>query len=586
MENIYGNSFYWWVGVVEDRQDPLFLGRCKVRIAGYHTPDTTELPTKDLPWAYPLQPITSAAVSGIGQTPIGPVEGTWVTGFFRDGDDCQEPIMMGTMGGAPGKRYFEMLRQKGNHGFQDANKVYPKESYLNNNEPDTNRLARNQQISETIVQDKDDSRVKNVEIAMGGSWDQPMTAYSAFYPYNHVFESESGHVIEIDDTKDSERMTLYHKAGTFVDVDRNGTMVKKIVGDSYEVYMRHNNVVIKGNANVTIEGNCNIYVKNNCNLEVDGDLKMHAHGDLELKAGKSITLASQLGLNLHSDLFTTFSSKSIISASPIITSPGIIPPSTIDVAGTSQPEFQDLFVPSRRETLTTDLDVLSEDYETNAEAIKSLQAEAIASGILTAAEVNAPTPSASEFDTKRPPARIQSITGCGEFGNRSSYPENLQISQYFTIASLTTQAAASKCKLQSFNGLSENEIACNLKALAENILDPIKTRYPNMLITSGFRNFVPRGGSLTSQHMKGQGVDLQFPGTSKAQYVEIAKWIRDNLNFDQMLLEYEARSAGPAVWIHCTFNKAGCRNTFGTFWNHKYAQVQGRPAREALVNLV
>ena len=83
---MYGN-FRWWTGVVEDRVDPLKLGRCRVRILGYHTDKKgiDHIPTNTLPWATPSQPITSGAMNGIGTTPMGPVEGTWVFGFFRDG---------------------------------------------------------------------------------------------------------------------------------------------------------------------------------------------------------------------------------------------------------------------------------------------------------------------------------------------------------------------------------------------------------------------------------------------------------------------------------------------------------------------
>jgi len=100
MNTVYGNgAFHWFMGVVEDRNDPEKLGRCRVRVAGYHTADKSILPTEDLPWAMPLMPITSASVTGIGQAPIGPVEGTWIFGFFIDGEDSQIPIMMGTFPG-------------------------------------------------------------------------------------------------------------------------------------------------------------------------------------------------------------------------------------------------------------------------------------------------------------------------------------------------------------------------------------------------------------------------------------------------------------------------------------------------------
>jgi hypothetical protein len=148
--------------------------------------------------------------------------------------------------------------------------------------------------------------------------------------------------------------------------------------------------------------------------------------------------------------------------------------------------------------------------------------------------------------------------------------ESLKLSKHFTIASFTTQAAASKSRLTAFAGLTEREIACNMKALAEQVLDPIKDKYPNMFITSGFRNYVPEGGSTTSQHMKGQAADLQFRGASKADYFEIAKWIKQNINYDQMLLEYKTTGTRNP-WIHISFNRNGCRNTCSTFMNHKTA---------------
>jgi len=92
----------FFTGVVEDRMDPLKLGRCKVRVVGVHTHVKSVLPTTDLPWAMPMQPLTSAGVSGVGHTPMGPVEGTWVIVFFND-IDMQFPIMMGSLGGIPQK---------------------------------------------------------------------------------------------------------------------------------------------------------------------------------------------------------------------------------------------------------------------------------------------------------------------------------------------------------------------------------------------------------------------------------------------------------------------------------------------------
>ncbi len=99
MKKIFNqDGFIWWIGIVEDRMDPEKMGRCRIRIYGYHSESKVELPTEDLPWALPIQPIYSAALSGVGISPVGPLPGTWVIGFFLDGEDMQQPAFFGTLG--------------------------------------------------------------------------------------------------------------------------------------------------------------------------------------------------------------------------------------------------------------------------------------------------------------------------------------------------------------------------------------------------------------------------------------------------------------------------------------------------------
>jgi hypothetical protein len=93
------DGFKWWIGVVEDRNDPRALGRVRVRVFGHHTEDKSKIPTDALPWAWCVQPSTSGSVGGIGSSPTGPVEGTWVLGFWRDPDFMQEPMVLGTLPG-------------------------------------------------------------------------------------------------------------------------------------------------------------------------------------------------------------------------------------------------------------------------------------------------------------------------------------------------------------------------------------------------------------------------------------------------------------------------------------------------------
>jgi len=279
------DGFIWFQGVVEDRNDPLMLGRVKVRCLGFHTENLQELPTDDLPWAYPIQPITSAAMSGIGQTPLGPVEGTWVFGFFRDGQSAQEPMILGTIGGIP--------QEKSNtdEGFNDPSGTYPLEKLLN--EPDTNKIARGDE-QETITEKKKSNKDKMEipQIGGGGEIEEPETPYKAKYPFNHVKQSESGHVEEVDDTPGAERLHKYHKSGTFEEIHPDGTKVVKIVGNQYEVVLKDNNLHVSGKLNITVDSDVSIYAKKNCNLQVDGDLEQVVNGDIKINAGGSMKLTA------------------------------------------------------------------------------------------------------------------------------------------------------------------------------------------------------------------------------------------------------------------------------------------------------
>ena len=88
-----------YTGIVENRNDPLKIGRCKVRVHGVHNSDTAKLPTEDLPWTVPVNPITSASISGVGNNP-GVVVGSIVAIIFTDPDN-QMPLMLGTIPGVP-----------------------------------------------------------------------------------------------------------------------------------------------------------------------------------------------------------------------------------------------------------------------------------------------------------------------------------------------------------------------------------------------------------------------------------------------------------------------------------------------------
>jgi hypothetical protein len=87
----------WFTAVVEDVSDPTNSGRVRVRCLGFHNDDKAELPTEDLPWATCLLPVTSASTSGVGTSATGLVPGSWVFGFFRDGAEMQDPVILSSL---------------------------------------------------------------------------------------------------------------------------------------------------------------------------------------------------------------------------------------------------------------------------------------------------------------------------------------------------------------------------------------------------------------------------------------------------------------------------------------------------------
>ena len=108
MNNFLGrDGFVWWVGIVEDIDDPLTLGRCKVRIFGYHG-EKTDIPTENLPWAVSIHPVNLPNFYGT------PRVGDWIFGFFLDSIEAQEPAMLGYFPyrKADDERNFKQVTQK------------------------------------------------------------------------------------------------------------------------------------------------------------------------------------------------------------------------------------------------------------------------------------------------------------------------------------------------------------------------------------------------------------------------------------------------------------------------------------------
>ena len=303
------DGFIWFTGVVEDRDDPDKLGRVRVRAVGYHTEDKIDIPTEDLPWAWVMNPTTVPSMGGMGETPPFLVEGSWVLGFFRDPPLFQEPIILGSLPG------FNLELPDGSKGFNDPNAVYPKTV----NENDVNRLAQGL-VGEThpSLYTRKKSQIQEVPIATKpyiptvedaavqesrSTWNEldAKSNTTSFYPFNHVHESESGHIHEIDDSPEGERLFTYHRSGTFEEIHPDGSKVVKIVGDDYEIIAGSRNCYVKGSVNLTVDGNVRQLVKGDYVLEVEGDYTQKIHKNKLIKVG-----AGEAGGNHQQEIRGTF----------------------------------------------------------------------------------------------------------------------------------------------------------------------------------------------------------------------------------------------------------------------------------------
>lgn len=192
------------------------------------------------------------------------------------------------------------IRKANELGFVDPNGIYPLKEMLN--EPDTNRLARGEKVIDTIVGKKQKNRLEGVTVALSGkNWSQPDIPYAATYPYNQVKETEAGHVMEFDNTEGAERIHLYHRTGTFTEIDNTGSEVHRIVGDGYQIIDRNGHVYIGGRCNITVASDCNLYVYGDLNAEVEGDANIVSYNDVDIKASGSMNLSCQETMTLKAN---------------------------------------------------------------------------------------------------------------------------------------------------------------------------------------------------------------------------------------------------------------------------------------------
>ncbi len=374
------NNFY--TGVVEDRNDPLSVGRVRVRIYGLHTDDKSLIASSDLPWSDVLMPVTAPALSGLGMSPHGLVEGSTVMGFYRDEDDMQDFVVIGSLFGFPTEDYRIESSNDGksttkgrsaNFGFNDPRLP---EKLEDNFGPDI--ISGSSDVTYSGVEGTDSDSGKNWTllgnldnaplgrptslevsttntsiIGIGGSdivdgkgvkinnaergINYPRDFYTKDalsdvnenaitggsstypnnlilkhqgntvkedydrglapkYPYNHMIESEAGHILEMDDTPNHERLHLYHRSGSRIEFMPKGDAVMKVMNNSYEVILKDKKILIAGSADIELaNGDYNLITKKgttedggNVFITCDSDINLTATGAIKLKGNVSV----------------------------------------------------------------------------------------------------------------------------------------------------------------------------------------------------------------------------------------------------------------------------------------------------------
>lgn len=210
-------------------------------------------------------------------------------------------------------------------------------------------------------------------------------------------------------------------------------------------------------------------------------------------------------------------------------------------------------------------------------AITSAYSEGVSSGIITSASSVAT--SVGPADTTAPAMPPASVVGAdwSKFTQDNIPYNTLMLTPKTSLATFTTKATLWQNQPKPFGPntpftsnnpnkgdnkhireqdiivnnkvigrITVPQILHNLSNLAANVYEPIKAKYPNVVVTNTFRQNPPGASSKQAQHGMGMAMDLVFPGADAAQYFEIAKWIRDNINFDQLLQE----KSGQTRWIH------------------------------------
>lgn len=549
-------------------------------------------------------------------------------------------------------------------GFKDPNNKYPLSTHTK--EPDTNRLARGQSKG-TVVNNKELNRKTGIPTANNDlTFDEPKSSFAAKYPYNHVTETESGHIREMDDTPGHERIHEYHRTGTFYEIDPNGTKVTHIVGDDYHIMDRNGTIYIAGECNITVGGQANILCQNNAEVEIVGDANINVKNnanigiakDANVVVGQNMKFQVNQTLDIKANAIniesaTTFNIKALTlnNAAPTININGTTINETAvtfnvnastyrETVGTSHYRWNGtkyMFTGAdthERHNSGTDFSNSSDPARSGSDGASNAATASIASTAasaitgLTAPEIglistnvfepleappsegeeaflieteeewNSPAGKAlqaeneKQYGTETPPtqeegekatggAQNNTVASCQVIYGMQDFTNDFKLSQNFTLGMLIDGGVNGHNKLRDQNGLTKQQIVCNLSQLCQNIYEPLLAVLPGGIggygkqwkINSGYRisSNVPAGGVAKSDHMLGRATDMTLlpygPNKAKLNF-DFANQIEKLIPYDQIIMEY---MPGGSNWVHIGYRGLKEGDTAGGGTNRKMA---------------
>lgn len=214
-------------GSVEDVDDPDKFGRVRVRVFNIHTVD---IKTEDLKWSICLQSTSSTSIAGVGLSPTGLSVGSFVFGVFTD-TDKQDFLVLGTYCGAK----------------------------------DVNLMATGTGPSEAVG-------IKN-KISHHHADEQSVDYTKVKYPKNVIYQSRSGHVIEVDDTEGGERINILHRSGSNIEIMADGSIQMHSVKDMVHVVEGDYKLRIVGDSDIKVDGSQNAIIGGNSDTTISGSEK-------------------------------------------------------------------------------------------------------------------------------------------------------------------------------------------------------------------------------------------------------------------------------------------------------------------------